>query len=87
MLNGKSVERNGNVNYYKKGQLHREVGPALEFQNGTKFWYINGMRHREDGPACEWSNGDKEWYLNGKNYTEDEFNGIMLEKKLKLLGF
>ena len=53
--------------------LHREDGPAIEWQDGSKFWAINGTNHREDGPAIEWSNGDKSWYINGKKLSKSEF--------------
>lgn len=54
--------------------LHREDGPAVEWENGDKEWWINGKLHREDGPAQEWFNGDRRWHLNGKELTEEEFN-------------
>jgi hypothetical protein len=59
--------------YNKKGDLHREDGPAIEYTDGTKGWFLNGQLHREDGPAIEYANGDKAWYLNGKNYTYEEW--------------
>jgi hypothetical protein len=54
--------------------LHREDGPAIEYDNGGKSWWFNGKRHREDGPAIEEPYGYKEWYLNDKFLTEEEFN-------------
>jgi hypothetical protein len=57
--------------YKKNGQLHREDGPAVIYDNGFKEWYLNGKRHREDGPAIIWENGTKKWYLNGKLHRED----------------
>jgi len=59
-----------NKKWYLNGKLHRENGPAIEWQNGDKIWYINGRRHREDGPAVEYDNGDKVWYVNGKRHRE-----------------
>lgn len=47
-----------------KGQLHREDGPAIEYNNGDKSWWVNGKYHRLDGPAREWSKGDKSWWVN-----------------------
>ena len=47
------------------GQLHREDGPAVEWDNGTNEWFLNDKLHREDGPAIEYANGSKEWWLNG----------------------
>ena len=55
----------------KKGQLHREDGPAREWANGDKSWWLKGQLHREDGPAIEYANGDKEWYLNGQLHRVD----------------
>ena len=57
-------------------RLHREDGPAIEYENGTKEWYVNGQRHREDGPAVEGANGSKEWWVNGQQLTEEEFNNL-----------
>lgn len=45
------------------GILHREDGPAVEWNNGSKEWYFNGKRHRLDGPAVERFNGHKEWWF------------------------
>jgi len=57
-------------------QLHREDGPAIEYNNGDKYWQLNGFMHREDGPAIEYANGDKYWYLNGRRHRE---NGPAIE--------
>jgi len=62
----------GNIRWYKTGTnlLHREDGPALEWNDGTKWWYQNDRRHRTDGPAIEYINGFKYYYLNGKYYPD-----------------
>ena len=52
-------------------QLHREDGPACEWNDGTKHWYQNGKLHRTDGPAVEWNHGTKMWYINGQLHRED----------------
>ena len=62
----------GTTRWYINGNLHREDGPAIEYQNGGKQWYINGKLHREDGPAFESPSGDKFWYLDGKQVTESD---------------
>ena len=54
-----------------QGQLHRELGPALEFANGDREWYQNDQRHRTDGPASEYADGDCVWYVNGELHRED----------------
>jgi hypothetical protein len=71
------VYKDGDKRWYLNGKLHREDGPAVEWNDGTKFWYLNGERHREDGPAIECANGNKYWWLNGKFLTEEEFNKRM----------
>jgi len=65
------VHVNGAKSWYQNGELHREDGPAVEWDDGDKYWYQNGKYHREDGPAIELANGDKEWWLNGKLHRED----------------
>jgi hypothetical protein len=55
----------------EKGLLHREDGPAVEWNIGDKSWLINGKYHRLDGPAREFKDGSKYWYINGKCHRED----------------
>ena len=56
------VDSLGNRFYYNSAnQLHRENGPAIEYDDGTKCWYQSNQRHRTDGPAVVGSNGYKEW--------------------------
>ena len=55
----------------RKGQLHRENGPAREWADGLKEWWVNGKLHREDGPAREWADGYKEWWINNQRHRED----------------
>ena len=61
--------------YWGKGHLHREDGPADRWwhENGQlqyeEYW-VNGDLHREDGPA------DTGWYENGQlQYEEYHVNG------------
>ena len=65
------VQDNGSKHWTLNGELHREDGPACEYDGGHKHWYLNGKRHREDGPAIEWADGDKSWWLNDKLHRED----------------
>ena len=81
MENGRYVDEDGTVCWYKDDKLHREGGPAVEWSDGSKYWCLNGKRHREDGPAIERASGTKEWWLNDIQKTEEEFNQ-WLEKKL-----
>jgi hypothetical protein len=48
-----------------KGQIHKEDGPAIEYNSGEKRFYKNGFLHRENGPAIIFSDGAKSWYING----------------------
>ena len=57
----------------KKGQAHREDGPACEYADGIRYWYKNGKRHREDGPAIVWENGRHEYFLNGIEFFKEEY--------------
>jgi len=58
------------IAWYQEGTdiLHREDGPAIEWNHGTKYWYQNGKLHRIDGPAVEYWNGEKEYWLYNKAY-------------------
>lgn len=59
----------GNVEkWYFNGKLHRENGPAINFDNKIKEWYFNGKLHRTDGPAVEWPDGSGSWYFEGKQH-------------------
>ena len=59
------IDFKGTKLWYKKGKLHKEGGPAVEFANGDKEWYKNGKYHITDGPAREWADGGKEWWIDG----------------------
>ena len=80
----KSVDKDGTIYYKnKKGQYHREDGPAFETTDGYKIWWLNGICHREDGPAVIWSNGDFDYYLNNKEYTKEDWEIEVAKLKLK----
>ena len=55
----------------KRGQFHREDGPAVIYPDGEQHWYIHGQLHREDGPAIIFADGSRFWYINGKCHRED----------------
>jgi antitoxin component YwqK of YwqJK toxin-antitoxin module len=57
--------------YVRNGKLHREDGPAVEYENGDKYWYIDGELHREDGPAVINANGSLYWFSHDKLHRED----------------
>jgi hypothetical protein len=41
--NGKSVNADGSVEWWKDGLRHREDGPAYEGADGTKDWWVDGQ--------------------------------------------
>jgi hypothetical protein len=58
-----------NTMYYKKGNLHREDGPAIKGAEGSKSWFKEGNHHRTNGPAVEYPNGYKEWWIDDFLYA------------------
>ena len=59
----------------KKGGLHREDGPAVEYTNtydkGKLEWWCNNKKHRKDGPAVILPGKIEEYWVNGKLHRED----------------
>lgn len=63
--------------YLKKGLLHRDGNPAIEFSDGLTQWAQNGKRHRDDGPAHHFPAHEheyKSWFLNNIMYSEQEYH-------------
>jgi hypothetical protein len=59
--------KDGSVEYYIHGKLHREGGkPAIEYPSGYKAWYQNDKRHRTDGPAIIHRDGGVEYWIDDK---------------------
>lgn len=56
--------------YDDNGRLHREDGPAIEYEDGEE-WYIDGVLHRVDGPAIIYEGEYKAWWFNGKRHRLD----------------
>jgi hypothetical protein len=58
------------------GTIHRDFGPAIEWEDGSKFWHRHGLLHRVDGPA-RIENGNyghfEEYFINGQKLTKEEF--------------
>ena len=66
------VDKRGTRFYYNSaGELHRDDGPAVEYEDGHVEWYQNGRLHRNHGPASIWWNGTKEWCQNGQLHRTD----------------
>ena len=83
MRNGKELDEEGNIYYYKNGKLHREDGPAIEYEDGDCYWFKDGMLHREDGPAVIYEDGDKWYYINDEMLSEQKFVEWKLQNFLK----
>ena len=76
------VDQDGTQNWYQKGKLHREDGPAIIYPDGEERWYQYGKLHRTDGPAVIFPDGEKLWYLNGVIYEpQDKFNNLKFSIK------
>ena len=70
----------------EEGLIHREDGPAVEFDSGTKYWLVNGLLHRLDGPAVELDSGHKEWWIEGRKYSDLEyFETLNADKQIDYL--
>lgn len=68
------IKINGDVEYYKNGELHRDGDePAIKKTNGEVEYYKNGMLHRDgDKPAVVKSNGDVYYYKYGMLHREGD---------------
>ena len=64
-------DREGNLDFFTGGRLHRIDGPAVEYANGDKAWHLDGKLHRVGGPAIEYRSGSKEWFLYGNLHRID----------------
>ena len=47
-VDGRNVDIEGNIFWYKDGLLHREDGPAIQFSDGFKLWYLNDIQKTEE---------------------------------------
>ena len=72
--NGRYVDKNGDICWYKEGLFYRENGPTIERDDGSKEWFLNGIEYTEE----EY----KKYQLNKKlNQTLEEKQS---EKKVKI---
>jgi len=55
----------------ENGRLHREDGPAIEYDDGSEEWFLNGKYHRENGPAIIYIGSYKSWCNHGKYHRLD----------------
>ena len=65
------IDTYGHKYWFLNGKLHREDGPAAEYNTGNKEWYINDILHREDGPAIDCKDGTKFWFVHGVPHRLD----------------
>lgn len=65
-------------------KLHREDGPALEFDDGSKCWYCENQLHRLDGPAVIDNRGNKTYWIHGWKFDEEIYCKHPLVIKTKL---
>ncbi len=69
-----TVDDYGTTRWYnEQGKLHRENGPAIEYEDGEKWWWLNGISYSK----LEWEIEVAK--LNGP--TQEEIN-----KALEVLG-
>jgi len=67
--------------------LHREDGPAIEYNDGGKSWYYKGVRHRVGGPAVEFADVDgrpPQWWVSGEQVTSVSETFLQLKKIAEL---
>lgn len=69
--NGRYVDEEGNVYWYKQGVFHHETLPAVEFSWNEQRWYQEGVLHRIGGPAIIKENGNQLWYQQGLKHRLD----------------
>lgn len=65
------ILKNSVEQWWIKGKLHREDGPALIRKDGTKLWFRYNRLHRENGPAVIYPNGSCEWWFKNKLHRAD----------------
>jgi hypothetical protein len=83
---------NSYIGYVKNNRLHREDGPALEYNetysnhlDNIKWWMKKGYLHRENGPAYENpNNGKYHFYIDGcRAYSLEQFTKLIIQKDPK----
>lgn len=71
---------NNSIRYFKDKEMkiiHREDGPAIEYDNGTKVYYQNNKYHRLDGPAITGVRFEA-WYVDGIHMNNDTLSMMAL---------
>lgn len=57
--------------FRENGEIHREDGPAVEWQQGDLQWYSHGELHRAGGQAVIGDDGEQQWFKQGKLHRVD----------------
>lgn len=55
--------------YYKNKKIHRDIGPAIIYDDGEVRYCMNGKLHRLIGPAVIREIGRHFWFINGHDVT------------------
>jgi hypothetical protein len=74
--NGRIIQPDGTVIWYRDGIVHCETGAAIERPDGTREWYFEGVRHNDLGPAVTSPEGKSRWFRRGKELTKAEFEAM-----------
>jgi hypothetical protein len=85
-IDGVPEEYTGKLDDYTERNIHREDGPAIEWDDGCTEWRVRGQRHRIDGPAVEWLDGTRYWCLNGVHWSFNDFLKQLPEEDAVLLA-
>jgi hypothetical protein len=72
------VNTDGTKYWYLNDKLHREDGPAIEWDNGNKYWYLNGKQLTEAEHKAATS---PKVTCNGKEVVIDGITYILKESK------
>lgn len=75
------VLTNFDIYYVKKGERHRENGPAYIELSNKKIYFLNDRCHRIGGPALY----NSVYVINGKRITKEEHDFLYDLLKLKEL--
>ena len=74
-----TTNAHGTKFYYKDPEmtiLHREDGPAMDYEGDGEVWYLDGMVHRTDGPAYISNDGSSVWFQNDMIHRLDGPAGL-----------
>lgn len=63
--------RTKNIFINRNGDLHKDDGPAVIYQDGTVEFYQNGRLHNLFGPSVIRTDGHKEWWVRGQLHRKE----------------